>query len=568
MKFEVHLGGASSEGRRNSVKYYGAATNDIWHSFLFQPDVLSDGHAFLRPNGILDCAAGKAWGNILSLHNWRSDIEAVNGETYFMVMRCINGGAYLWINPPLDRQPVPGQADVSQDVTTLPNGNYVFMQVQPYQATNAYIIDEIRIGYTWDQVSPNYLVKNVQASDGTYADKVAVTWNTRSDAVGYTVYRNTVNDSGSAMAISSELTVGTYDDTTATPGTIYYYWIKARFADGSDEFSYSDAGYRAVTGAPAAPQNVAASDGVVDQSYVKVTWNTVSGADSYRVYRNSIDNYAGAGVVSGDIVAHEYDDSKVAAGVSYYYWVCAHNATGWSNFSDPDTGYIPAQLVAYYAMDELEGTNMIDSSDNGVDGTYRDNPTLGVASADAAMFNTAVNFDVSDAVINSNSPICDLTNNFTVAMWVNPDEIGVDEYRYLLAPVEDGGWNLSVYNRNIVFSVAGAGSTWSPANVISNGTWTHVAVTYNHLNYAKMYIDGELSVDEQFFGSPAQYVKCDTLVANSGADELFFGSLDEIHVYSGVLSDIEIAELAGVPELGMLSIIMLTALSAFFIRKR
>jgi fibronectin type 3 domain-containing protein len=560
--------GKKAEGNRETVKEYGAQTNDIWYSFLLKPVIRQVGHVFLIPNGTWDCGSGKRWGSFLSLHNWDSDITAEEGETYFMVVRCVNGGAYLWINPPLDREPVSGMADVSQENTTLSRNNTINIQVQRYYQTNTFIFDEIRVGYNWDQVSPNYLVKNVQASDGTYDDKVAVTWDTRSDAAGYTVYRSTENDSSLATAVSGELTDISYDDTTASAGTVYYYFIKARFTDGTEQFSYSDAGYRSVAGAPVPPQNVNASDGVADQSYVRITWDAVTGADMYRVYRNNKDDYASSEAVSSDIAATEYLDSDVAAGVAYYYWVRAKNATGWSNYSDPDTGYIPAQLVAYYAMDELEGTNMLDSSDNDFHGVYRDNPTLGVASADAVLFNTAVNFYISDAVINSNSPIRDMTNNFTVALWVNPDEIGQDEYRYLFAPEEDSGWNLSVYNRQVVFNVPGVGGTWSPNNVISNSSWTHVAVTYNHLNYVSMYIDGLLAREDQFYGAPAQYVKCNTLVANGGEQELFIGSLDEIHVYSGVLSDHEILLLAGIPEPGVLGVVILGALGVFITRRR
>lgn len=560
--------GKPAKASRETLVTYGAASEDIWYSFLFKPVVLSVGHAFAIPNNTWDCGSGKAWGSMLSLHNWGSDIQGQNGETYLMVVRCINGGAYLWINPSLEREPAAGSADVSQDVTTLAENNKFFMEVQHYLATNSFVFDEIRIGYTWDQVTPNYIVKNIQASDGEFTDKVAVTWDTRSDALGYTVYRSQTDDSSSASAISSELAGTSYDDTTPTPGTIYYYWVKARFASGADVLGYSEPGYRAVSGGADTPQNVSASDGVEDQTYVQVTWDQVSGAGiMYKVYRNSVDDYAGAEAVSSDIAANQYMDSAVAPGVVYYYWVRAKNATGWSNYSDSDTGFIPALQVAYYAMDELDGTNMIDSSQNGFDGVYRDNPTLGVASVDTLQFNTAVNFDVSDAIINSNSPICNLTNNFTVAMWLKPDEIGQDEYRYLFSSKGPGGWGLAVYNRNVVFDVPGVGGMWSPADTITDGGWTHVAVTYNHLNTVKMYINGAVSIDETYFGAAALYDKSDLLVANSSGEELFFGTLDEINVYSGILSDTEILELAGIPEPVSISAVTGLAILLIFRRK-
>jgi hypothetical protein len=192
------------------------------------------------------------------------------------------------------------------------------MDTQEYGVTNSYAWDEIRIGYSWEQVTPNYIIKNVQASDGEFTNKVTISWTTRSDAEGYTVYRSQTDDSSTASAISGELTSGTYDDTTASPGTVYFYWIKGRFTDGTESFSYSDSGYRAVAGAPDAPQNVAASDGVADQSYVQVAWDAVSGGGIvYRIYRNKVDDYASSEAVSSDISATMYLDSAVAPGVRY-----------------------------------------------------------------------------------------------------------------------------------------------------------------------------------------------------------------------------------------------------------
>jgi fibronectin type 3 domain-containing protein len=536
----------------------------VWISMLVQPKLTpwDTCDLFFNPNRGADQGAfGCQWSpNFGFVNGVKSDVPGTLDETFFLVVRYDigegdNDTAWMWLNPGLSDEANLADANATQ-TRDMPLGGAVEWIINHNHTgteRGAIIFDELRIGDTWDDVAPAFQVKNVAASDGAYDDKVMVTWDVRDDVEGYTVYRNTVNDSSSATDISGELTGSSYDDTTATPGSVYFYWVKGRFTGGVESFSKSDAGYRSVAGGPAAPQNV--------------TWDSVSGAGTYRVYRNSVNDYGNAEAVSSDLAATEYNDSDVAAGVSYYYWVRAKNATGWSNYSDPDTGYIPAQPVAYYAMDELEGTNMLDSSDNGFDGVYRDSPTLGVASADAVLFNTAVNFNVSDAVINSNSSIRDMTNNFTVALWVNPDEIVEGETRYLFAPADDGGWNVSVNGRTISFGVSGAGGIVSPADVITNGTWTHVAVTYSQLNFARMYIDGVPIMDPEKIGVPAPYVKCDTLVANGGEQELFIGSLDELHVYTGVLSDQEILLLAGIPEPGMLSSVLL-ALGALILRRK
>lgn len=68
---------------------------------------------------------------------------------------------------------------------------------------------------------------NLSASDDLYTDRVEIAWNAVEGATHYRVFRNAANDSNGAAAISSWQTFLTYDDTTATAGQQYYYWVKA-----------------------------------------------------------------------------------------------------------------------------------------------------------------------------------------------------------------------------------------------------------------------------------------------------------------------------------------------------
>ncbi len=69
----------------------------------------------------------------------------------------------------------------------------------------------------------------VAASDGTFADRVRVTWTAVTGATAYEVWRGTSSGSASAVKISAADVIGTtYDDTTAAAGTTYYYWVKAK----------------------------------------------------------------------------------------------------------------------------------------------------------------------------------------------------------------------------------------------------------------------------------------------------------------------------------------------------
>ncbi|MGZ3513939.1 MAG: hypothetical protein ACXU93_08340, partial [Thermodesulfobacteriota bacterium] len=64
------------------------------------------------------------------------------------------------------------------------------------------------------------------------------------NAASYTVYRSTSNLAGS-IKTALGTTAGTlFDDTTAVPKRIYYYWVKATNTYGTSGFSTCDPGYR------------------------------------------------------------------------------------------------------------------------------------------------------------------------------------------------------------------------------------------------------------------------------------------------------------------------------------
>ena len=105
--------------------------------------------------------------------------------------------------------------------------------------------------YALSQMAAPQPPTNVAASDGTYTDKVLVTWTAPANATAYEVWRNTSNNSGTATKISSSDVIGTsYSDTTATAGTTYWYWVKAKNASETSGVSAGDSGYRLVSTPP------------------------------------------------------------------------------------------------------------------------------------------------------------------------------------------------------------------------------------------------------------------------------------------------------------------------------
>jgi len=83
----------------------------------------------------------------------------------------------------------------------------------------------------------------LEASDGTYTDRVLVTWSAPAWAETYTLYRATVNDFGAATALAAGLTATSYQDTSVVDLQVYYYWVRAANSLGSSPVSAAASGY-------------------------------------------------------------------------------------------------------------------------------------------------------------------------------------------------------------------------------------------------------------------------------------------------------------------------------------
>ncbi len=181
---------------------------------------------------------------------------------------------------------------------------------------------------------------NVSASDGTYTDKVEVKWDASVSPGGpisyYTVYRAT-STSNYVQKTALGTTADTFfNDTTAAPSKMYYYWVKATNTYGTSGFSAFNTGSRS-DGRPPAPTNVSASDGTYPDK-VQITWTASPWATSYTVYRATSTYSWVAKTNLGTTAETFFNDTMATPNKIYYYWVKASNDYGTSGFSAYDKG--------------------------------------------------------------------------------------------------------------------------------------------------------------------------------------------------------------------------------------
>ncbi|WP_163324831.1 InlB B-repeat-containing protein [Draconibacterium mangrovi] len=161
--------------------------------------------------------------------------------------------------------------------------------------------------------APTYVV----ASDGTYCDKVNISWNDVYGAVSYNVYRGNIK-------IGNEITQTNFEDIDAPTVQTEYYVTTNGNCGESDKTS--DSGFRAPE--ISAPNNVQASDGIYCDK-VRITWDEFSEATSYNIYKD--DN-----MIASNIVNTTYDYYDATSNVATYS-VSANGFCGESSKAS-DTG--------------------------------------------------------------------------------------------------------------------------------------------------------------------------------------------------------------------------------------
>lgn len=221
-----------------------------------------------------------------------------------------------------------------EDHGASPNVLYWY-KVRACNAFGCSALSQADSGYRLGQAPP-LPPQNVQASDGTFPDRIRVTWEASLGASTYEVYRSDIPGADFLRIATTSAT--SYDDTDVVLGRTYWYKVKACNSYGCSDFSQADSG-TAATQPPAAPGNVQASDGTYSDR-VRVTWSAVPGAARYEVHRSAARD--GTYELIGETTATSYDDTAVSAGTTYWYKVRAWNALGYGPFSEPDSGYASA----------------------------------------------------------------------------------------------------------------------------------------------------------------------------------------------------------------------------------
>jgi len=206
-------------------------------------------------------------------------------------------------------------------------------------------------------------------------------------------------------------------------------------------------------------------------------------------------------------------------------------------------GSFDGQLEAHWKLNETSLTTAADSSGNGRTGTV-----TGTASWVAAVLNNGFSFNGATKI--QATGLIGNPRNISVAAWANlttPDSSGAEIIslgdHFLLRVDESGSTSAKFYN----------GSIWvtlSFSTTLAGSGWHHFAATFDDPHDTlKLYIDGGL-VASTTTASSISYagLGANTVIGRHGNGNTnydFTGTIDDVRVYSYVLSTTEIAQLYG-----------------------
>lgn len=142
-------------------------------------------------------------------------------------------------------------------------------------------------------------------------NKLVVKWKRVSGADKYVLYRSTSLESGYRKV--GTFTTTSYIDTKVKGGTPYYYKLIA-YRDTAKGTARIEAGV-AVT---KATDTVKVENKTATSN--KITWNPITGAQKYRIYRSTKKNSGYKAV--GKTSRTTYTDKNAKVGVRYYYKIC------------------------------------------------------------------------------------------------------------------------------------------------------------------------------------------------------------------------------------------------------
>ena len=293
--------------------------------------------------------------------------------------------------------------------------------------------------------------------------------------------------------------------------------------------------------APATPSGLAAT---AQQASVKLTWNANSETDlwGYTILR-TVKNANDWNTIARNVEGTTYIDNTVVQGTQYTYKIKAMDLScNYSAASSTVDGTSTAAqgLVARWEFDSTPR----DKTTNSMNAALR-SPSYTTSNKSGSQ---ALNLDGTSSYAQLPYQIGNM-NAMTFCGWVYWNGGNAWQRIFDFGNGEDAYFFLTPSNgSNMVFEIKANGTTQNmTATKLGTGAWKHVAVTMTS-GSVKIYVDGsQVASSTSITLKPSDVAGVCNYLGRSqfAADPLFSGKLDDVRIYNYVLSQSEIATIAG-----------------------
>ena len=181
-------------------------------------------------------------------------------------------------------------------------------------------------------------------------NNLSLVWTANSLATSYKISRNTSSHAATASLLSDTLTGNAYVDSTAQLGTVYFYFVEACNANGCGDVSSP-----VEASLISQPSNLAASK---QASSMSLAWDADSLATSYKISRNTANDFASASLLTASATSNSFVDTSPSLDTSYFYFVEACNANGCSDASSGLNAALLSQATNLSATKQANNLNL------------------------------------------------------------------------------------------------------------------------------------------------------------------------------------------------------------------
>ncbi len=383
------------------------------------------------------------------------------------------------------------------------------------------------VAVTFTSSDPNY--NNATGSGSITINKATPTVSVSGGPFTYngSAHAATVSVTGVGGGTVSGSSVVTYNGSATVPTNTGSYAVAVTFTS-------SDPNYNNATGAGSitinlAPPAAVATTPLTNES--ELSWDGVSGASSYQVWRSTTNNQATATEIASGIQSLTYDDATAIPGTTYNYWVVAVKGSQVSTASPPTHGAANSGPAGVTKLGPLE---LVSASGNTMQ--------IGFAPATGQSFKPLLTvsgtFSYDNSIISINGTVSPDIGNLSFPLLTGSFQIPVGQTATAPNTVKDNDPSSGVKIAGLPISITGlalkpAVPGVSDAEIEVKGNISFLNTT---VSAAVLITDQGLKLESGSIGLPKICFSVGTLNVMATKMSVEYDSADDQFVIQGKLS--------------------------------